>query len=61
MGAGAHLEELARTATGDLRLDDALTMATFEEALAEREPGDERIPGLLSPYDPDALGERRRV
>lgn len=49
LGAGAHLEQLARTATGELSLADAWTLAAFEEAVAAREPGDERIPGLLSP------------
>ncbi len=49
VGAGAHLVQLARTATGDLRLDDARTLAAFEEAVGAREPGDERIPGLLDP------------
>jgi tRNA pseudouridine55 synthase len=47
VGAGAHLEELARTATGDLRLRDAQDLETFERALAAREPGDEHIPGLV--------------
>ncbi|MCX6371617.1 MAG: tRNA pseudouridine(55) synthase TruB [Actinobacteria bacterium] len=49
VGGGAHLVQLARTATGDLRLDDARTLAAFEEAVGAREPGDERIPGLLDP------------
>jgi tRNA pseudouridine55 synthase len=49
VGAGAHLVQLARTATGDLSLDDGQTLAAFEEAVAAREPGDERIPGLLDP------------
>jgi tRNA pseudouridine55 synthase len=49
VGAGAYLEELSRTATGELRLDDAQDLAAFEEALAARDPGDERIPGLVSP------------
>jgi tRNA pseudouridine55 synthase len=49
VGAGAHLVQLARTATGDLSLDDGQTLAAFEEAVAVREPGDERIPGLLDP------------
>ncbi len=39
VGAGAHLVQLARTATGDLRLDDAQTLAAFEEAVAARAPG----------------------
>jgi len=49
LGAGAHLVQLARTATGDLRLDDAQTLAAFEEAVAARDVGDERIPGLVDP------------
>jgi tRNA pseudouridine55 synthase len=49
VGAGAYLEELARTATGDLRLADGQPLAAFEEALAAREAGDEHIPGLLAP------------
>jgi tRNA pseudouridine55 synthase len=49
VGAGAHLQQLSRTATGDLSLADAQTLAAFEEAVEAREPGDERIPGLVSP------------
>ena len=49
VGAGAHLVQLARTATGDLRLDDAQTLAAFEEAVDARDAGDERIPGLVEP------------
>lgn len=49
VGAGAHLAELSRTATGDLRLDDAQTLDEFEAALADRPEGDERIPGLVAP------------
>lgn len=49
VGAGAHLTQLARTATGDLLLDDAQTLAAFEEAVGAREAGDERIPGLVTP------------
>jgi len=49
VGAGGHLEQLARTATGDLSLDDAQTLAEFEQAVTTREPGDEHIPGLLPP------------
>lgn len=49
VGAGAHLEQLARTAVGDLRLDAAQTLSAFEEAVAVREPGDDRIPGLVPP------------
>jgi len=49
VGAGAYLRELTRTGTGDLRLADGQTLAAFEEALAAREEGDERIPGLVSP------------
>ncbi len=48
-GAGAHLEQLARTAAGDLRLDGAQTLDEFEEALAARDGGDARIPGLVAP------------
>jgi len=49
VGAGAHLEQLSRTAVGDLRLADARTLAAFEEACEEREPGDMHIPGLVPP------------
>ena len=49
LGVGAHLAQLARTATGDLRLVDAVTLTAFEDAVAARELGDERIPGLLDP------------
>ncbi len=49
VGAGGYLEQLARTAIGELRLEDAVPLAEFEEAVDDRQPGDERIPGLLSP------------
>jgi tRNA pseudouridine55 synthase len=49
VGAGAHLEQLSRTAVGDLRLDEAQTLAEFEEAVEAREAGDEHIPGLIPP------------
>jgi tRNA pseudouridine55 synthase len=49
VGAGAHLVQLSRTATGDLSLEDAQTLAAFEEAMAARDEGDERIPGLVDP------------
>jgi tRNA pseudouridine55 synthase len=49
VGAGAHLEELARTAIGDLLLDDAQSLAAFQKEIEAREPGDERIPGLILP------------
>jgi len=49
VGAGAHLEQLARTATGDLRLSEAQSLADFEDALATRETGNEHIPGLVAP------------
>jgi len=49
LGVGAHLAQLARTATGELRLDDAQTLAAFEDAVAARDAGDERIPGLVDP------------
>jgi tRNA pseudouridine55 synthase len=52
VGAGAHLVQLSRTATGDLRLADAETLAAFEEAMAARDAGDERIPGLVTPAAP---------
>jgi tRNA pseudouridine55 synthase len=48
VGTGAHLVELARTAIGDFRLEDAQTLAAFQEALAARALEDERIPGLVS-------------
>jgi len=47
VGAGAHLEQLSRTAVGDLRLDEAQSLAAFEEAVEAREAGDEHIPGLV--------------
>jgi tRNA pseudouridine55 synthase len=49
VGAGAHLEQLSRTAVGDLRLDEAQTLAAFEGAVGAREAGDEHIPGLVPP------------
>jgi tRNA pseudouridine55 synthase len=49
VAAGAHLVQLARTATGDLRLSEAQALAAFEEAASARQPGDERIPGLVAP------------
>ena len=49
VGAGAHLEQLSRTAVGDLRLDEAQTLAEFEAAIEEREAGDDHIPGLIPP------------
>ncbi len=49
VGAGAHLRELTRTATGDLRLEEGQSLAAFEEAVATRKEDDERIPGLVSP------------
>jgi tRNA pseudouridine55 synthase len=49
VGAGAHLEQLSRTAVGDLVLEDAQTLAGFEDAIAAREAGDDHIPGLVPP------------
>jgi len=49
VGAGAHLQQLSRTATGELDLADACTLAEFEEQAESREAGDEHIPGLVSP------------
>jgi tRNA pseudouridine55 synthase len=49
VGAGAHLEQLARTATGDLLLSEAQSLADFEVAVAARDAGDEHIPGLVAP------------
>jgi tRNA pseudouridine55 synthase len=49
VGAGAHLVQLSRAATGDLRLADAQALAAFEDAAATRAAGDEHIPGLVSP------------
>ena len=49
VGAGAHLEQLARTATGDLRLSEAQSLAGVEDALAAREAGDDHIPSLVAP------------
>jgi tRNA pseudouridine55 synthase len=49
VGAGAHLIQLSRSATGELHRDDAQSLADFEEAVTARAPGDEHIPGLLPP------------
>ena len=49
VGAGAYLEQLTRAAIGGFRLDKAQSLADFETAIAAREEGDERIPGLVSP------------
>ena len=49
VGAGAYLQELARTATGEFRLQDGQSLADFEAAVAGREETDEHIPGLLPP------------
>ena len=49
VGAGAHLSELTRNATGELHLADGRSLEAFEQALAAREEGDERIPGLVAP------------
>lgn len=49
LGAGAYLEELSRTGIGELRLDDAVSLAEFEEAVDDRQPGDDRVPGMLLP------------
>ena len=49
VGAGAHLEQLSRTAVGDLRLEEAQSLAEFEEAIEAREAGDDHIPGLIPP------------
>ncbi len=49
VGAGAHLEQLSRTAVGELRLSQAQTLAHFEQAVEAREMGDGRIPGLVAP------------
>ena len=49
VGAGGHLEQLSRSAVGDLLLDEAQTLAEFEATIEEREAGDEHIPGLIPP------------
>jgi tRNA pseudouridine55 synthase len=49
VGTGAYLDQLSRTAIGQSRLEAAQTLAAFEEAVAGRPPGDERIPGLIAP------------
>jgi len=49
VGAGAHLQQLSRTAVGDLRLGEARTLAGFEEAIEARDAGDDHIPGLVPP------------
>jgi tRNA pseudouridine55 synthase len=48
-GPGAYLDELARTATGPFRLDDASSLEAFEQAFADRDDGELRIPGLVPP------------
>lgn len=45
--SGAHLRELARTAIGDFRLENAQSLAAFQEATAGGVA--EGIPGLLAP------------
>jgi tRNA pseudouridine55 synthase len=47
--AGAHLEQLARTAIGDFRLEESTSLRGFEDLIGAREAGDQRIPGLVSP------------
>ncbi len=49
VGSGAHLEQLSRTATGELELADAQSLAAFEDAVLGREAGDDHIPGLVTP------------
>jgi len=44
VGAGAYLQELARTATGEFRLQDGQSLADFEAAVAGRQETDEHIP-----------------
>ena len=44
-----YLDELARTATGPFRLDDAPALAAFEDAVAARDDGDQNIPGPVAP------------
>jgi len=51
LGAGAYLASLARAATGPFRLEDAQSLADFEEAVGSREVDDEHIPGLVSPVE----------
>jgi tRNA pseudouridine55 synthase len=51
VGAGAHLEQLSRTAIGDLTLSGASPLAEFEEDVEDREPGQEHIPGLITPMN----------
>jgi tRNA pseudouridine55 synthase len=47
VGAGAHLQQLSRTAVGDLRLEEARSLSAFGDEVAAREAGDEHIPGLV--------------
>jgi tRNA pseudouridine55 synthase len=46
-GAGAHLQELSRSATGEFRLEDAVSLAAFEESAGGRAIDDLQIPGLV--------------
>ena len=48
-GAGAHLQELSRTATGEFLLEDAVSLAAFEETASGRAADDLHIPGLVPP------------
>jgi tRNA pseudouridine55 synthase len=48
-GAGAHLQELSRTATGDFSLEDAVSLGEFEESAGGRAVDDLQIPGLVPP------------
>jgi len=49
VGCGAYLDELARAAIGPFRLENALTLDAFTQAVQERAAGDLRIPGLIAP------------
>jgi tRNA pseudouridine55 synthase len=49
VGAGAHLEQLARTAIGEFRLERAQPLAAFEEAVEAQGGPAPGIPGLLAP------------
>jgi len=47
VGVGAFVDELARSATGPFRLEDAQELGDFERAIAARPDGDAAIPGLV--------------
>lgn len=58
LGCGAHLTDLQRTATGNLRLSDCTELADFEAlSLKQRIAHLQSIPILLHGYTPHTLGQ----